>query len=146
MERLPLSGKLEMALINDIGEVARVLDAIEAFGEEHALPPRKIFQLNLVLDELITNIVSYGFDGHAEGGINLSIEVDNGVIHADLVDNGRAFNPLEAELPDLGGDIEGRRIGGLGLKFVRTYVDRLDYRRDGEFNRLSLQMNVNAAV
>lgn len=144
MERL-LSGKLEMALQNDIAEVARVLDAVEAFGEEQDLPQKKVFQLNLVLDELITNIVSYGFDGHSGGKIDLSIAFEGDILRAELVDNGKPFNPLEAEIPDIGDDIDEMQVGGLGLKFVRTYVDRLDYRRDGAFNRLSLQMDVKAA-
>lgn len=140
-----MSDKIEMTLRNDISEVARVLDAIEAFGEAHDLPAKTIFQLNLALDELITNIVSYAFEGHAESRIELTVELRGGGLDAVLVDNGRPFNPVEAELPDLGEGLDERRIGGLGLKLVRTYMDRLDYRRDGELNRLQLHMNVNAA-
>jgi len=140
-----LSDKIEMTLRNDISEVARVLDAIEAFGEAHDLPAKAIFQLNLALDELITNIVSYAFEGHAESRIELTVELRDGGLDAVLIDNGRPFNPVEAELPDLGEGLDERRIGGLGLKLVRTYMDRLDYRRDGELNRLQLHMNVNAA-
>ena len=134
-----------MTLRNDISEVARVLDAIEAFGEAHDLPAKAIFQLNLALDELITNIVSYAFEGHAESRIELTVELRDGGLDAVLIDNGRPFNPVEAELPDLGEGLDERRIGGLGLKLVRTYMDRLDYRRDGELNSLQLHMNVNAA-
>lgn len=140
-----MSDKIEMTLRNDISEVARVLDAIEAFGEAHDLPAKAIFQLNLALDELITNIVSYAFEGHAESRIELTVELRDGGLDAVLIDNGRPFNPVEAELPDLGEGLDERRIGGLGLKLVRTYMDRLDYRRDGELNRLQLHMNVNAA-
>jgi serine/threonine-protein kinase RsbW len=134
-----------MALRNDISEVASVLDAVEAFGEENRLPRKKIFQLNLVLDELITNIVSYGFEDSAESSIRLSVALGDGTIDVELTDNGRPFDPVAAPLPELGGSIEERQVGGLGLKFMRTYMDRLDYRRDGEFNRLRLQMNLGAA-
>jgi anti-sigma regulatory factor (Ser/Thr protein kinase) len=140
-----VSDKLEMTLRNDISEVARVIDAVEVFGERNDLPAKKLFQLNLVLDELITNIVSYGFEGQSGCEISLSLELRDGIVDAELVDNGKAFNPVEAELPELGEGIEDRRIGGLGIRLVRTYVDRLDYRRDGGFNRLRLRMNVQAA-
>ncbi|HEX7776998.1 MAG TPA: ATP-binding protein [Parvibaculum sp.] len=140
-----MSETLELTLRNDISEVARVIDAIEALGERNDVPARKIFQLNLVLDELITNIVSYAFDGQSDTRIRLSVELKDGIVNAELVDNGKAFNPVEAVLPDLGEGIEGRRIGGLGIKFVRTYVDQLNYRRDGDFNRLCLKMNMQAA-
>jgi anti-sigma regulatory factor (Ser/Thr protein kinase) len=140
-----LSDTLELTLRNDISEVARVIDAIEAFGERNDVPARKIFQLNLALDELITNIVSYGFDGQSDSQIKLSVELKDRIISAELVDNGKAFNPVEAVLPELGEGIEDRQIGGLGIKFVRTYMDHLDYRREGGCNRLRLQMNVQAA-
>lgn len=141
-----MADKFEMTLRNDVSEVARVLDAVEAFGEAHDLPPKKIFQLNLALDELITNVVSYGFqEGGAEPRIGLLVALDRGVVSAELTDNGRAFNPLEATLPEFSEGIEDREIGGLGLKLVRTYMDRLDYERDGALNRLRLQMNMNAA-
>lgn len=140
-----MSDTLELTLRNDISEVARVIDAIEAFGERNGVPAKKIFQLNLVLDELFTNIVSYGFDGQGGSEIRLSVQLRNGIIDAELVDNGKAFNPVEAALPELGEGIEDRQIGGLGLKFVRTYMDGLEYRREGGFNRLRLRMNVQAA-
>lgn len=140
-----MSDTLQLTLRNDISEVARVIDVIEAFGERNGVPAKKIFQLNLVLDELITNIVSYGFDGQGGSEIRLSVELRNGTIDAELVDNGKAFNPAEAALPELGEGIEDRQIGGLGLKFVRTYMDGLEYRREGGFNRLRLRMNVQAA-
>lgn len=136
--------KLEMSLRNDIAEVTSVLDAVEAFGEEHGVPARKIFQLNLVLDELITNIVSYGFEDGADSLIRLSIALADGGLDVELVDNGKAFNPVEAPLRDVGTGLEERQVGGLGLKFIRTFMDRLDYRRDGGFNRLRLQMDVKA--
>jgi serine/threonine-protein kinase RsbW len=133
-----------MTLSNDIAEVASVLDAVEAFGEENRLPPKNIFQLNLVLDELITNIVSYGFADGAESSIRLSVALGEGTIDVELSDNGKPFDPVTAPLAEPAGGLEERHVGGLGLKFMRTYMDRLDYRRDGEFNRLRLQMNLDA--
>lgn len=139
-----LSDKIEMALRNDISEVGRVLDAVEAFGEVHGLSPKAIFRLNLALDELITNIVSYAFEGHSDSHIELTVELKDGVIDALLIDNGKPFNPVEAELPELGEGLDERRVGGLGIKLVRTHMDRLEYRRDGGFNRLQMHMNLNA--
>ena len=137
--------RLEMSLKKDIAEVTSVIDAVEAFGEHHDLPAKAVFQLNLVLDELITNIVSYGFDEGADSVIRLEIALADGWLDVELADNGKAFNPVEAPLRDVGTGLEDRKIGGLGLKFVRTFMDRLDYRRDGGFNRLRMHMDLNAA-
>ena len=137
-----LSGKLEMTLANDISEVSSVLDALEAFGEEHGIPPQKMLRLNLVLDELITNTISHGFADGAAGAIRLSVELIDGTVNVALIDNGVAFNPVEAPEPEREGSLEEREIGGLGLKLIRTYVNRLDYKRDGAFNHLHMEMDV----
>ena len=131
-----------MTLGNDIGAVSSVLDALESFGEQNGIAPQNIMRLNLVLDELITNTVSYGFAKGAPGTIHLSVELAEGSLNVELKDNGVAFNPVEAPCPERKGSIEEREIGGLGLKLIRTYAKRLDYRRDGAFNHLHLEMDV----
>ncbi|MES1990771.1 MAG: ATP-binding protein [Pseudomonadota bacterium] len=135
---------LQMTLVCDVAEVARVLDEMEAFGEARDVPMKALLRFNLVLDELITNIISYGFDDGADGRIELRVAFEENNLSAELTDNGRPFNPAEVALPELGETLEDRRIGGLGLRLIRTYLDRLDYQRDGALNRLHIQMNVTA--
>ena len=77
--------------------------------------------------------------------ITLVIEHRDGVLHAELADNGPAFDPLTAETTPPDGDIETREIGGLGLTLVKTFRDRLDYRRVDVFNSLTIEMKVRAA-
>lgn len=139
-----MADDLQMTLELDVAEVGRVLDEMEVFGEAHDVPMKALLRFNLVLDELITNIISYGFGGETGGQIELRIGLHENMLTADLTDNGRPFNPAEAVLPELGETLEDRDIGGLGLRLIRTYLDRLDYQRDGGLNRLRIQMNVTA--
>ena len=80
-----------------------------------------------------------------KGVVHLVLELKDDRIAAELLDNGIAFNSLGVDVPELSDDIDEVRIGGPGLKFVRTYVDRLDYRRDSELNRLRLEKDLKAA-
>ena len=134
-----------MSLANDVQEVGRVIDALEEFGAENGIAPDQALRFGLALDELITNIISHGLAGRSDCTIRLRIERDNGVLRAELQDDGLPFDPLtaEIELPD--GDIEDRKIGGLGVTLVRKIMDRLDYRREDGFNRLKMEMNLKAA-
>lgn len=118
-----------------------MLDALEAFADEAALPQAQVFRLSLILDELVTNTISYGFDTPGEHSIGISIETHGDSVQAELVDDGQAFNPLEAASPELGATLEERHIGGLGLRFLRHYANRLEYRRDGQLNRLLLTID-----
>jgi serine/threonine-protein kinase RsbW len=131
-----------MTLANDIGSVSTVLDALESFADENGIAQAKIMRLNLVLDELITNTISYGFPDGGAGTIHLCVELIGGTVNVALTDNGVPFNPVEAAEPERSGAIEEREVGGLGLKLIRSYVNRLDYRRDGAFNHLHLEMDV----
>ena len=137
--------RIDMSLTNDVQEVARVIDTLEEFGAENGVPVSQSLRFGLVLDELITNIISYGLAGRSDGTISLAIEHRDGVLHAELADNGPPFDPLAADATPPGGDIETREVGGLGLTIVKSFMDRLDYRRVDGLNRLTMEMNVKAA-
>jgi serine/threonine-protein kinase RsbW len=140
-----LVSRLDMSLANDVQEVGRVIDTLEEFGAENGIAPAEALRFGLALDELITNIISHGLSGRDDTTIRLLIEHDDGVLRAELQDDGLPFDPLTAdiELPD--GDIEDRKIGGLGVALVRKIMDRLDYRREDGFNRLKMEMKLKAA-
>lgn len=140
-----LVSQLDMSLSNDVQEVGRVIDSLEEFGAENGIAPDQSLRFGLALDELITNVISYGLAGRADCTIRLVIEHGDGVLRAELLDDGVPFDPLTAEIDLPEGDIEDRRIGGLGLTLVRTIMDRLDYRREDGFNRLKMEMKLKAA-
>ncbi len=134
-----------MSLANDIQEVGRVIDSLEEFGAENGIPPGEALRFGLALDELITNVISYGLAGRSGCTIRLMVQHENGILRAELVDDGVPFDPLTAEVELPEGDIEDRKVGGLGLTLVRKIMDRLDYRREDGFNRLKMEMNLKAA-
>jgi serine/threonine-protein kinase RsbW len=140
-----LAGRLDMSLANDVQEVARVIDRLEEFGAMRGIAPEQSLRFALALDELITNIVLHGFAGRSGGMIRLVVEHDDGLLSADLTDDGPPFDPLLAEIEAPDGDIEERRVGGLGLSLVKSFMDRFDYRRDGGFNRVNVEMKLKAA-
>ena len=135
MPALPLA----LTLKNDPSEIARSAEEIEAYGESHGWPMKWIMNLNLSLDELITNIISYGYRDGEEHEIRITLTEEEGSLTVVLEDDGIAFDPLsEVSEPDLDADVEERRIGGLGVHFVKSLMDEVAYeRRDGR-NRLTL--------
>lgn len=140
-----MTGRLDMSLANDVQEVARVIDSLEEFGAANGIPAEQSLRFGLALDELITNIISYGLAGRNDGLITLAIEHRDGALRAELDDNGPPFDPLAAEHAPPTGDIETREVGGLGLTLVKSFMDRLDYRRVDGLNRLTMEMKVKAA-
>ena len=140
-----MAGHLDMLLSNDLQEIARVIDSIELLCADEGIMPQQGLRFSLALDELITNILYYGLADHSDGEISLSVEIKDGALHAEIADNGPQFDPFSAEVASPSGAIEERRVGGLGIKLVKAVMDRLEYRRDGGFNRLSISMKLAVA-
>src|SRR5690625_2281946 len=130
-------GILEIVLRNDLGAADRLAAAVLGFCHDQDGPPRAAYHLNLVLDELMTNIVSYGYDeGNGRQEIRIRLRREPSAVQVQVEDDGRSFNPLEVPPPDLDAPVETRPIGGLGIHFLRTLMDDLCYRRENERNRL----------
>ena len=68
-----------------------------------------------------------------------SLSVGDGVVMAEISDDGRAFDPLQVPPPDLDADLELRPIGGLGVHFMKTLMDEVAYRREGGRNILTMR-------
>jgi serine/threonine-protein kinase RsbW/sigma-B regulation protein RsbU (phosphoserine phosphatase) len=99
--------------------------------------------LLIILDELFTNVINYGYeDATASGQIEVALGLEAGRLMIEFVDDGRPFNPLTSAAPDLDLPVEERPIGGVGIAIVRALVDEVAYSRDGNRNRLTLGRNV----
>ena len=130
---------LVLTLKNDLSELARIAEEIEAHGESHGWPAKWLMNLNLSLDELITNIVSYGYEDSDKHEIRVTLTERSGSLVVVLEDDGVEFDPFtEVPEPDLDADVEERRIGGLGVYFVKTLMDEATYERLDDRNRITL--------
>lgn len=128
---------------NQLSELERVSHVVEAFGEDHGLPPKLIFQLNLALDEILTNVMSYGYTDTAEHEITVRLSTDGRHVAVAIEDDGQAFNPLDVTAPVLDAPVADRSIGGLGIHLVRKVIDQLEYRREQGKNVLVMRKAID---
>ena len=140
-EPSPDSKTVEIALAPDLSSaLAALAGIIEEFGAAHALSGTVQSHLNLMLDELITNSITYGLPTVSEPELRLRLLVDEGAVIAQLEDNGIAFNPFEeAPEPDPTLGLEERPIGGLGVFLVKQFADSTAYERVDGRNRITLR-------
>lgn len=98
-----------------------------------------LFQLNLVCDELVTNIILYGHPGRTLYAYNPSRYWGSRRWLGALPDRSRVpFNPLLKASPRVDLSIEERGIGGLGIHFVKQVMDDIRYERLNEENVLMM--------
>jgi anti-sigma regulatory factor (Ser/Thr protein kinase) len=134
-------------IANDLSEIALVTARLQAFGRMHGLADQLVDQFVLALDELVANIVQHGLSTDDHETIRISITLDAARLGMEISDPGKAFDPLhEAPAPDLDSPLEQRRIGGLGVHFVRAMMDDVTYRREGDRNVLTLAKSLSAAL
>ena len=128
--------QIVVRIANNLTELAPLAGIVEEFCERNEMPMKLAFNLNLALDEMITNTVSYGYEDKEKHTIEVRIMRAGDTFTVELEDDAQAFNPLEAPESDLGVEIHDRLIGGLGVHLVRSIMDTVNYRRDGDHNLL----------
>lgn len=110
---------------------------LRAFADAQGLGEEVRFAMDLVAEELFTNALKYG-SGSGDR-VLISIDRTGGELRLELVDfDVEPFDPSGVKPPALGGRIEERRPGGLGLHFVRSVVDRVDYEYRGREMRVTV--------
>jgi anti-sigma regulatory factor (Ser/Thr protein kinase) len=133
---------ISIVIGNTIAEMRKVADFVEQFGSTHQIPQPVINDLNVCLDELLNNTISYGYADEAPHEIVVSLSMADGVLTAELRDDGMPFDPNQS-IPVLpSGDLKSRKIGGLGLHFVKSLMDEVGYRRTGLFNETKLTKRI----
>jgi serine/threonine-protein kinase RsbW/sigma-B regulation protein RsbU (phosphoserine phosphatase) len=137
MSRLP-SSVLHLTIRNELSEIGRIAPLIEAFCAERGVSEEIAHAINLALDELLTNTISYGYDDTARHMIDIELTASGDSISVSLRDDARAFDPTGAADPDIDAGIDERALGGLGIHIVRVMMDEMRYRRVDGHNQLTL--------
>jgi len=141
------AGKPVRILIgNTIAEISKVVDFVERFGSDHGIPQSITNDLNICLDELLNNTISYGYTDKATHEIVVNLSLLDGVLTAVLRDDGMLFDPNQPLPIRSSGDLKSRKIGGVGLHFVKSLMDEVVYRRVGRYNETELKKKFRPGV
>lgn len=136
----PGAPRLAVAMDAKLDQLSGLQQAVAKFGAEQGWPPDWEYQVELSIEELVINIVSYGFkDAASAGRVEVVLESRPDELKIDIIDNGRKFDPFsEAPPADTESSVDVRPIGGLGVHFVKTMMDDVSYRREGDKNHVTL--------
>ena len=135
---------LELSLVNDLREIGAAAEKIDAYCESQGLAPQIAYAVNLSIDEILTNTISYGYDDDAEHRIGLSLRVEGDLLVVVIEDDGRPFDSSLTREPDVDATLEERALGGLGLFLVQQMMDDVAYRRMDDRNVITLTKSADA--
>ncbi len=128
-----------MILRDDVSELERVMSFVSDLCVRNAIPPGTEYDLNLALDEVVTNVAKYAYPEGGEHLYTLQITVNKNEFVARFEDDGVEFNPTEYPSPDLDAPLQGRKEGGLGIYLIRQIMTSVEYQRVAGKNIVTLR-------
>jgi len=140
LEAPSLETQLRLTLRSELTEIGRARLMLLQFLASAKLPDRTIYRIELVLEEILSNIVRYAFTESPTSTIELVVMLAAGDIVLTFEDNGKPFDPLGVPEPSRPTDIATANVGGWGVSLVRKFADRLDYQRRNGRNRLEVRI------
>ena len=125
-------------LNSKLSELKALNQHLIAFGRNTGLSETSIPKIYVCLDELFTNIVSYGFKDDLEHKVKFTMRVDDNMLTVSIEDDGMPFNPLEKKAIEIPADVMSAKIGGLGIHITKELMDNICYERKRGKNKLTL--------
>jgi phosphoserine phosphatase RsbU/P len=134
----------KLVLQNTVPELHKIAGFIGRLSEDYGFSSKISTELNLVLEELVSNIIFYAYEDDAVHEIVIEFSPYENGIEVMVTDDGRPFNLLEKPDPyDPSGTLESRKIGGIGIHFIRTLTDSIKYIRKDNKNRITFTRIIN---
>jgi len=131
--------KKEICIKNQVGELERVNQFVEEIGEELGLEPELQMNLNLVMEEMVSNVIFYAYPEGTDASIELTAETNGKELTFVLTDQGREFDPTMKEDADVNVNPADRDIGGLGIYIVKNIMNQVTYQRLEGKNLLTMK-------
>jgi serine/threonine-protein kinase RsbW len=134
-----MASKKTLIIPGRFDRVREACDFVVAGAERAGFDPDEVFRIQLACDEACTNIIEHAYGEEGAGQIRVSWQNKKGAFIIELRDNGRPFQPENVPsptVPDSADDLDDLKAGGLGLHFMRTLMDEVDFSFDDQGNRL----------
>ena len=131
--------KYILTMTNDLSDLEKLHSFLEEIRDRVPVSKKCLFETNLALEEVFSNVLSYGFNNHTEHFLKITISTAQNVLNIRVEDDGKPFNPLEAKEPALQYDIENRPLGGLGIHLIKNLMDDIHYKRYRNRNVLTMK-------
>lgn len=121
---------LTIKLKNRLKDLDKIKKAVEGMGTTIECTRRKFKEIDLILEELFTNVVNHGFNDDKEHDIKLDLSCDEHCLQIRMEDDGKPFDLTAHASPDTKCALEKRYIGGLGVHLIKHFIDECKYIRE----------------
>jgi len=134
--------KLSITLKNRLADLDKIKAAVSKMSGAIDCTRRKVKEIDLILEELFTNVVCHGFTDNKEHDIDISLSCDDSILEIRMEDDGEPFDITASPSPDIRCALDKRGIGGLGIHFVKHFIDECKYYRKKNRNIIVLKKKI----
>lgn len=129
--------KSSVTLTSTLSELKELETHIRKLQDKWSISKKDAIEINLVLDELVTNIIEHG-ERATEGTIEILFSLNKRHLTIEVIDGGSPFDPTSCKKPDTSLPLDKRKCGGLGVLLVHKFSDCCNYTRLKDKNIFSL--------
>ena len=132
----------EIRIKNKITELEKISQFVEEICEELGLSMEMQMNLNLVMEEMVTNVIFYAYPQDEEADIELLAMSDGKEVTSVLSDQGKEFDPTAKDDNDLSVNPAERDLGGMGIFIVKNIMNKVTYQRLEGKNLLTMTKGI----
>lgn len=124
-----MNTKLILLMQNRVSELVGLTKKADGFMQSHQLPVEIIYKVNLILEEVLTNIIKYAYKDTLSHNIRVEMTLKEHELIIQFEDEGEEFDPISAPKPEAQESISESPVGGLGIHLVKQMADGIEYQR-----------------
>jgi len=128
---------------NNAEEAPRIARQVEQYLQKNKISEPIVNKILLCVDELFTNIITHAYHDKLDHAVLLECRIFENRLELELRDDGVPFDPTSQNRPNINQPIDQRNIGGLGIHLIQMLMDKVEYKREGDFNVLIVTKFLN---
>ena len=129
LSRITLPAQLEF--------LQEFMAVVSSCAKKQGFSEKKVQEIELATEEALVNVFKYSYPEGA-GDVEVVCTLEGNILMVDIIDSGIPFDVTSVPDPDISADISDRKIGGLGIFFIKELMDDVRYQRENDRNVLRL--------
>lgn len=122
--------------------LAEIAGFIENAALTCGMDEKQVYDVQMAVDEAVSNVIEHAYAGKANGKIEIACEVKGKEFVVVIRDFGKPFNPNQVALPNVDAPLSERNIGGLGIFFMNRLMDRVEFDFSKKGNQLTMAKRI----
>ncbi len=132
-----------LSINSDVSNLGAVAEFITNAAQSNELNERDIYNVQMAVDEAVTNVIQHAYRGRTDGRIDIFCERQGNDLIVEIVDSGNPFDASKVPTPRTRGPLSRRNIGGLGVFFMKKLMDKVEFTsKAGGGNRVRMVKHI----